>query len=124
MRLPNADLAFVQREKITEYLLNPRHRYGGSKARFFFEFGFHTDEWEVLAEALRQHGQNHEVRFVRETSWGPRYEIDGELKTPDGRQPGIRTVWQLDEGEIAPRLITAYPLGQSYDQGTRHRSAY
>jgi len=111
MRLPNADLAFVQREKITEYLLNPRHRYGGSKARFFFEFGFHTDEWEVLAEALRQHGQNHEVRFTRETSWGPRYEIDGELKTPDGRQPGIRTVWQLDEGEIAPRLITAYPLG-------------
>ena len=40
----------------------------------------------------------------------PRYEIDGELNAPDGRQPRIRTVWQIDEGQIAPRLITAYPL--------------
>jgi len=47
---------------------------------------------------------------VRQTRWGPRYEIDGELKAPDGRQPRIRTVWQVDEGGIAPRLITAYPL--------------
>jgi hypothetical protein len=110
MRLPNANLAIVEREKITEYLLNPRHRYGGSKARFFFQFGFQINNWEVFAEALREHGQVHEVSLVRQTRWGPRYGIDGELNAPDGRQPRIRTVWQVDEGQIAPRLITAYPL--------------
>lgn len=110
MRLPNAHLAVVERAKVAEYLLNPTHRYGSSKARFFLEFGFQIDEWEVFAEALREHGQVHEVSLVRQTRWGPRYEIDGELNAPDGRQPRIRTIWQFDDGQIAPRLITAYPL--------------
>lgn len=110
MRLPNADLAIVEREKVVEYLLNARHRYGASKARFFLAFGFEIADWTVFAEALRRHGQHHEVSRMRQTGWGPRYEIDGELNTPDGREPRIRTVWQFDKGQIAPRLITAYPL--------------
>ena len=28
MKLPNAHLAVVEREKVTEYLLNPVHRFG------------------------------------------------------------------------------------------------
>jgi hypothetical protein len=110
VRLPYAHIAIVDREKINQYLLNLRHRCGASKARFFLEFGFQVDEWEVFAEALREHAQRHESNVVSQTRWGPRYEIDGELKAPDGRQPRIRTVWQVDEGQIAPRLITAYPL--------------
>ena len=89
MRLPNAHLAVVERAKVAEYLLNPRHRYGASKARFFLEFGFQIDDWEVFAEALREHGQVHEVSLVRQTRWGPRYEIDGELNAPDGQRPRI-----------------------------------
>jgi hypothetical protein len=111
MRLPNASLALVEREKITEYLLNAGHRYGASKARFFSRFGFSLESWEMLAEALREHGRQHEVSKITETNYGPRYEVEGELKTPDGRNPQIRSVWQFDHGEVAPRLITAYPLG-------------
>jgi filamentous hemagglutinin len=110
MRLPNADLAIVEREKITRYLLNPEHRYGASKARFFAAFGFEIGSWETLADALREHAQHHQVSKTVQTRWGPRFEIDGELNTPAGRQPRIRSVWQFDHGEIAPRLITAYPL--------------
>lgn len=110
MLLPNAHLAVVERKKITEYLLNLQHRYGAGKARFFAEFGFQIDNSEVLADALREHAQRHAVTATRQTRWGPRYEIDGEMNAPDGRRPRIRTVWQLDEGQIAPRLITAYPL--------------
>ena len=110
MKLPNAHLAIVEREKVTEYLLNPTHRYGASKARFFLEFGFQLDNWEVCAEALREHGQRHEITKSSQTRWGPRFEINGEIKTPDGRNPRIRSAWQFDEGQIAPRLITAYPL--------------
>jgi len=25
--------------------------------------------------------------------------------------PMVRTVWQLDDGDVPPRLITAYPIG-------------
>ena len=109
MNLPNPDRLIVEREKIVDYLLNPAHRYGASKARFFGEFGFRMEDWETLAQALREHGRQHEIVGTTETGFGPRYEIEGEIQVPDGRRPRIRTVWQLDRGQIAPRLITAYP---------------
>ena len=110
MKLPNALLAVVEPEKLTGYLLNPVHRYGAAKARFFADFGFRASEWEAFGGALREQGQRHEVTKVKETPFGPRYEVEGPIAAPDGRAPRIRTVWQLDEGYVAPRLITAYPL--------------
>ena len=68
------------------------------------------EAWETLATALREHGKRHTVGRTKETGFGPRYEVEGELEAPDGRRPRVRTVWQVDEGEVAPRLITAYPL--------------
>ena len=109
-KLPNPDKLVVEREKIVDYFLNPAHRYGASKARFFADFGFRLEEWERLAEALREHGRTHDVARTRETGFGTRYALEGELNTPSGRRPRVRTVWQLDEGAVAPRLISAYPL--------------
>ena len=109
MKLPNALLAVVEREKVVDYLLNRAHRYGASKAEFFSRYGFVLEKWELLAQALLEHGQKHDVTNVTETGFGPRYQIDGELHSPDGRAPRVRTVWQLDRGQLAPRLITAYP---------------
>ena len=110
MGLPNASRAVIEQAKIVEYLLNPAHRYGASKARFFAQFGFRAEAREVFAVALREHAQKNEVTKVRETGFGPRYEVEGELTAPDGRRPRVCTVWQMDDGETAPRLITAYPL--------------
>ncbi len=110
MRLPNPDRATVEEDKIIEYLLNPQHRFGASKAQFFTQFGFRAEEWRVLAKALQEHGRAHEVSKRKETGFGPRYQVEGELLCPDGRRPYVRTVWQLDTGEAAPRLITAYPV--------------
>lgn len=110
MKLPNANLVTVEREKIVDYLLNPLHRHGASKARFFGDFGFRSSDWERLAEALQRHGQTHEVVRQRETPFGPRFEVQRRLVAVDGRQPCVSTIWQWDKGEVAPRLITAYPL--------------
>jgi len=87
--------------------------YGASKARFFSEFGFQRENWEALVEALREHAKNSEIARTTETGFGPRYVVDGEMKAPDGRKTRIRTIWQFDRGEIAPRLITAYPCPQT-----------
>ncbi len=110
MKLPNCENAIVEAAKVIEYLLNPKHPYGAGKARFFVEFGFCIEHWELLAEALFEHGCEHEVIAVYETGFGPRYSVEGKLKAPDGRRPGVRSVWQMDKGTMAPRLITAYPL--------------
>ncbi|OGA40584.1 MAG: hypothetical protein A3G24_19300 [Betaproteobacteria bacterium RIFCSPLOWO2_12_FULL_62_13] len=111
MKLPNAEQLVVGREKIEDYLLNPTHRYGASKAHCFGQFGFRAEHWELLAQSLREHGQLHEVTKVKQSVFGPRYEVDGTLPAPDGRTPRVRTVWQHDRGQqLAPRLVTAYPL--------------
>ena len=111
MKLPNSHLAVVDRRKITEYLLNPDHRFGASKAQFFGGFGFTADAWETLADALRRQGEQGDVVGVVDTGFGPRYEVEGPIDAPDGRRPRLCTVWQVDAGEVAPRLITAYPSG-------------
>jgi len=110
MNLPNAENARVDEEKITEYLLSEAHQFGGPKAVFFMEFGFKKEKWAILAEALRTHAQKHPVVSLIDSGFGPRFTVEGPLECPDGRKPQVRTVWQLDEGKIAPRLITAYPL--------------
>ncbi|MDQ3777214.1 MAG: hypothetical protein M3461_24085 [Pseudomonadota bacterium] len=110
MKLPNANLAIIEEGKVIDYLLNQKHRFRASKARFFARFGFPPEKREDSAAALRKHGRQNKVTKVRETGLGSRYEVEGELTTPDGRRSRVRTVWQVDDGEIAPRLITAYPL--------------
>ena len=103
MKLPNADKLVVEREKIADCLLNPAHCFGASKAQFFTHFGFRLAAWEQLALALREHGRKYEVTKTRETGFGPRYEVEGRLPCPNDRLPLVRTVWQLDEGAVAPR---------------------
>jgi hypothetical protein len=110
MQLPNASQAVVDRYKITDYLLNPAHRFGASKERFFTHFGFDVEKWEQLAKALHEHAQGNSVTKKRETRFGTRFEVEGRLNCPNGRRPRVRSVWQLDEGAVAPRLLTAYPL--------------
>jgi hypothetical protein len=105
MRLPKADEAIIELEKVTSCLLNPVHRYGASKARFFQAFGLA----EQLRSALHEHAKENEVIRTRDMGFGRRYEVHGRLNCPDGRRPLVRSVWQIEEGDIAPRLITAYP---------------
>ena len=109
MRLPNAHLLRIDQEKITDYLLSSVNPRGRAKADFFLSFGFSAARWEELAEALRRHAASHAVARVLETAYGPRYHVDGEMETPDGRNPLVRTVWQIDLGGVDPRFITAYP---------------
>lgn len=100
----------MERGKIVAYLLNSSHRYGASNAKFFASFGFRAEGWEQLAQALLRQGQTGRVVRVKETGHGPRYQVEGSLEAPDRRSPRVRTVWQVDHGKVAPRLITAYPL--------------
>ena len=111
MKLPHADNAYADEQKITAYLLDPGHREGGSKARFFLAFGFRASEWRVFESALIEHAQTHDVVEVEHTSYGVKYVIIGSIETPDGRNPErVRVVWQFDHGSSRPRLVGAYPF--------------
>lgn len=118
MRLPNAAEAQVDGEKITEYLLSANHPDGRSKAEFFSRFGFGLGNWQVLMVALRQHGANCPVVEVVESSYGARYVVEGEIETPDGRNPQLRSVWIMAGARTTPRLITAYPARRQHAERT------
>ena len=110
MNLPNHEQAIVPQRKIAAYLLSHSHRDGRSKARFFAQFGFSVQNWEELAQALRQHAAGHEITKLENSSFGMRYIIEGPITTPDGRTPLIRSVWFVANGETIPQFATAYPL--------------
>lgn len=110
MKLPQAESAVVPRNKVENYLLDPAHPIGGGKARFFERFGFQREHWTLLAGALRQHVGGNDVAEVIEDRDGTTYLIEGPIDTPSGRRPHIRSVWLIETGELAPRLISAYPL--------------
>ena len=108
MNLPHRDRAIVSREKIVDYLLNPGHPDGASKAAFFLAMGFQPEKWQVLASAFQQLAHREEVVCV-DSQHGSKYIVRGEIDTPNGRTVAIRTVWIVDEGNEVPRLVTAFP---------------
>jgi Domain of unknown function (DUF6883) len=110
MKLPHPDRAIISREKIVDYLLSTTHPDGRDKATFFGQFGFHITEWQDLADSLRAHAVEHEIAARRDSPFGIRYAVEGELTTPRGRRPVVRSVWIVDSGSDIPRLISAYPL--------------
>jgi hypothetical protein len=107
-RLPNLDNLRVEKAKIAGYLLCEEK--SGGKSAFCLAFGYTLTNWEILKAALIQHATTHEVVRSSETSHGIKYIIEGELQTPNGRLPQVRSVWIVDTDKDAPRLVTAYPL--------------
>lgn len=109
MKLPNRERAVIAAEKIVEYLLNTKHKRGGTKARLLVEFGYSADSWQRLDADIRLFHLNAQVDTVRETAYGTRYEIRAPLETPIGRSLNVRSIWQIDSGTGFPRLITLFP---------------
>jgi hypothetical protein len=68
---------------------------------------------------LLTHAVTGDVVSASETAFGRKYLVQGPLSAPDGRRPNICSVWFVEIGEHAPRLVTAYPLARiEDDQGT------
>jgi hypothetical protein len=109
VKIPNCDFAVVSEEKIFKYILNEDHPDGTHKAKFFIKFGFSLRHWGILTESLIDHCKENEVVLTTENEFGTKYIVEGELKTPDNRNPVIRTIWFIEKNDNKPRLITAYP---------------
>ncbi|MCL4870209.1 MAG: hypothetical protein KJ063_14690 [Anaerolineae bacterium] len=109
MKIPNGSQAVIHPEKLRGYLLDVEHKRGKSKAAVLLSFGYTPENWQALANDLRQYHLTAEVTAVRETAYGIRYEVQALLFTPDGRSLQVRTIWQIDTGTNFPRFITLFP---------------
>jgi uncharacterized protein DUF6883 len=73
--------------------------------------GFSRRNPEGLMKALRDVAGHGEVVQSGESVHGEKYVVDVWLSvhTQESRRWSIRTVWIIDRGGDAPRLVTAYP---------------
>ncbi|OQY27562.1 MAG: hypothetical protein B6244_10280 [Candidatus Cloacimonetes bacterium 4572_55] len=110
MKLPNAEKAFADIEKLSGYCLNPVHERGKHKARLFASIlGLTTDNAEELRERLLDAARNDDAEVDGEDRYGKRYLIDFTMTTAKGRAK-VRSTWIVRTRENFARLTSCYIL--------------
>lgn len=98
----------IDRDKIHNYLLNPNHKDGWSKAKLLLANGFSISDPGAVADALALHAIRHWPGRVVTTSYGEKHVLEGPIQMPNGTSPNMRSIWQIDNGSTVVRFITAY----------------
>ena len=110
MKLPNAERAVVEIEKLVDYCLSPEHPRGKHKAHVFRAACGLTQEH---ADEVRQ--QLLEIAVQNEAAQGPyvrhgrRYVVECVLRVPTGQAAAV-TAWVVRDGEDFPRFVSAYVI--------------
>jgi hypothetical protein len=94
----------VEDRKVTHYLLA-----SPAKAPFFLGAGYTLARWGLLRDDLLRHPSLADFEGFRPDSWGMKRRYRCAMPVaPNGRLYCVRTVWQLQPGEVW-KFITAYP---------------
>ena len=107
--LPNYGQAVIPDGKIFKYALNPDHPKGKYKAIAFQKaLGYNLSNGNELIENVRRHLPIVLAVPNGKSSYGNKYFADMILVGPNGKSAKVRTCWQFDNGESAPRLTSIY----------------
>lgn len=106
--LPGHAEAAVPPAKLTDYLLNPDHPKGGSKAVAFRDvLGYTRENAQELSAALQAGLGQWKATARAATKYGRPYEVRMLMTGPNGRQATVKTGW-IVEADGKPRLTSAY----------------
>jgi hypothetical protein len=110
LRLPNAEAAIVDIQKLRGYCLSPIHAEGKHKARVFFSaLGMTAKDAEELRNMLKQAAVSNDASDGGTDEFGVRYILDFAAQRR-GRSARIRSCWIIRSQELNPRLVTCYIL--------------
>ena len=110
MKLPNADRAVVEIEKLRDYCLNPVHPRGRHKSRVFLSScGMTAEHADDLRDALLDAARTLETEPGEEDDYGQRYVVDLEVTGPAGTA-AVRSAWIVRNDEEFPRFVSCYVL--------------
>jgi len=110
-KLPNAEKAIIETEKLRSYILSSVHPVGRFKAAFFQRMGYSADNWEAFEEAIRDLISVQDVSKSEMSQYGNKFVVEGPLIGLLGDPVQIVTVWIILNGEEVPQFISAYPGG-------------
>jgi hypothetical protein len=118
MRIPNAEKAFVDIEKLCGYCLNIHHERGKHKARLFQSIlGINSDDSEILKKKLLEAVCLYDAQEGVEDQYGKRYVLDFIMTTKKGKA-NVRSTWIIRTHENFARLTSCYIIkskGQYYE---------
>lgn len=122
--LPNAALAVVPHQKLTDYALDPEHDDGGPKAHVFGTvLGIERGDWRYLHDAILEDLPRRPISGAREPAqpsavrtWEVRVRVEGL----NGRSAWVLTGWKVvDERPVLVTLRVAPRGRQGPDEGVR-----
>lgn len=104
MFLPNRRNAYIDPAKLTYLLGHP------SKAGWFILMGFTEDSVRILKDGLLWVGRTQSVIVTESTPYGAKYAVEGYIQNAEELLWPVRTIWIIDAGQSAPRVVTARPV--------------
>ena len=108
MKLPNAEIAFIDIQKLRDYSLNLEHDRGKHKARLFVAIlGLTAENVAELQSILLQAIQVYDAILGSQDQYGQRYVVDFPL-TRNENTATIRSTWIIRSTETFPRLTSCY----------------
>lgn len=114
MKLPNAERAVINIEKLRDYSLNPDHPKGKHKAHVFQEkLGLRAEHAERLREQILEAVLKSEAIEQSPSAYGRRFVVDFQAQRGVGyvmTHAIIRTAWIIRNDEDFPRLTSCYIL--------------
>lgn len=105
MKIPKD--AHIPKEKLENYLLEPRKQ--NDKSKFLAKGGFSKDNIEELEASLREHITTEEASLMEETEYGEMYEVKGDLKGANGSFLSIISVWIKRAFDQIYQFVTLTP---------------
>ena len=99
----------IDPRKLRDYLLNPAHPEGATKAQYLSEMGYNQENYHILEVDLRNQHLICDVQPGKVSIYGIKYEIVAPLVGPNGKKRVIRSVWMIRKGDTFARLITLIP---------------
>ena len=107
--LLNANLAYLEPNKVRDYLLSPNHTVGRFKSVVFTALGYTQENWPLLRDDLLMLARTRGAVIGQNSVYGQKYEVSGRLIGPNGRSAQFMTVWLVRPEEPAPKFVTAFP---------------
>ena len=112
MKLPNAENAVIDIEKLRGYSLSPTNPRGKHKARLFRKkLGMDIDDAEILRQAIQKAIFIAEAVERKPTAHGRIFRVDFAVGRGKGiiwYQAGVRSGWIIRNDEDFPRLTTCF----------------
>lgn len=107
--LTNYEKAIIPSSKLSGYILDMNHPKGRAKAIAFRDvLGYTADNEDELIVALQQGLGLWKATAREPTKYGQPFEVRMLITGPNGNRATVKTGWQIDKGEDAPRLVSAY----------------